>query len=429
VAAGANGPLLKRGMDKAVAAAVEALRKMSRPVKDTADYRHVARIAAHGDDELADLVSKAMEKVGKEGVITVEESKGYRTQMELVEGMQFDKGYVSPYFINKPERLSVEFDDPFLLLSDKKIANLKELVPLLEQVAQAGRPFVIVAEDVEGEALQALVVNKLRGVLQVAAVKAPAFGDRRKAMLQDMAIVTGGAVVTDDLGVKLESLKLSHLGQAARVKVEKERTTIIGGKGEKKAIETRVQELRTSIQKTTSDYDREKYEERLAKITGGVAILKVGGATEPEMKERKYRVDDAVHAARGAAQEGVVPGGGLASLRAADAVRKLKLDGDEALGAGVIAKALEAPLATIAQNAGFDPSLVVAEAKEKSGSTGFNAATGEWVDLVEAGVLDAAKVTRAALQNAASVTSVLLTSRTVVVELKEKKKAVAGAVR
>jgi chaperonin GroEL len=429
VTMGANGPLVKRGMDKAVAAAVEAVKKQSRPVKGVEDFRHVALIAAHGDASVADLVAQAMEKVGKEGVITVEESKGFETSMELVEGLQFDKGYISPYFINKPDRLSVEFDDPFLLLSDKKISNLKELVPLLEQVAQTGRPLVIVAEDVDGEALAALVVNKMRGVLQAAAVKAPAFGDRRKAMLLDMAIVTGGAVLTDETGVKLESVKLADLGRAGRVKIEKERCTIIGGKGDKKAIETRISELRTSIQKTTSDYDREKYEERLAKITGGVAILKVGGATEAEMKERKFRVDDAVHAARCAAQEGIVPGGGLALLRAVPAVEKLGLEGDEALGAKVVAKALEAPMAAIAENAGHDPSLIVAESKTKAGAAGFNAATGEWGDLLSQGVIDAAKVTRTALVNAASVTSMLLTSKTVIVEIKEKKKAIAGAVR
>ncbi len=429
VSVGANASLVKQGMDKAIVAAVEAVKKLARPVKNTEDYRNIALIAAHGDADLADLVAKAMEKVGKEGVITVEESKGFKTQMELVEGLQFDKGYISPYFVNKPERLTVEYDDAFLLISDKKISNLKDLVPLLEKVAQTGRPLLIIAEDVDGEALQALVINKLRGVLQTVAVKAPAFGDRRKAMLQDIAILTGGAVVTEELGVKLESLKLSDLGQAKRVKVEKEHTTIIDGKGDKKTIESRIQELRMSIQKTTSEYDREKYEERLAKITGGVAILKVGGVTEIEMKERKFRVDDAVHAARGAAQEGVVPGGGLATLRASEAVRKLKLDGDEALGAGVIAKALEAPMAAIAQNAGYDPSMIVAEAKEKSGSIGFNAGTGEWVDLIEAGVLDAAKVTRCAIQSATSVMSLLLASKTVIVELKEKKKVVTGAVR
>ncbi|HYF00045.1 MAG TPA: chaperonin GroEL, partial [Planctomycetota bacterium] len=310
VAVGANPVLVKRGMDKAVEAAVAEIRKISRPVKGIEDYRRVALVASHYDTAVADLVAKAMDKVGKEGVLTVEESKGYQTSLELVEGMQFDKGYISPYFINKPDTLTGEYEDALILLSDKKVANLKEFLPLLEQVAQAGRPLLIVAEDVEGEALTALVVNKLRGVLQVAAVKAPAFGDRRKAMLQDMAILTGGTVVSEDLGVKLESVRLEHLGKAKKVKVEKERTTIVGGGGERKHIDARIEELRASIKKTTSEYDREKYEERLAKLTGGVGILKVGGATEAEMKERKFRVDDAVHAVRAAAQEGVVPGGG-----------------------------------------------------------------------------------------------------------------------
>jgi chaperonin GroEL len=429
ITVGANPVLVKRGMDKAVEAAVEAIKKMSRPVKNTEDYRRVALIAAHGDEAVADLVAQAMDKVGKEGVITIEESKGFETTIELVGGLQFDKGFISPYFINKPESLAAEYDDPFILLSDQKISNLKEFVPILEQVARAGRALLIIAEDVEGDALAALVVNRLRGVIQAVAVKAPAFGDRRKAMLQDIAIVTGGKVVTEELGVKLENIKLSDLGRADRIKVEKERCTIVGGGGDKKAIELRVEELRTSIKKTTSDYDREKYEERLAKITGGVAILKVGGITETEMKERKFRVDDAVHAARAAAQEGIVPGGGLASLRAGDAALKLDLEGDEAAGARVIAKALEAPMANIAANAGHDPSLVLAETREKGGQMGLNAATGKYVDLMGTGVVDAAKVTRVALQNAASVTALLLTSRTVIVDIKEKKKAVAGAVK
>jgi len=429
ITAGANPVLVKRGMDKAVTAAVEAIQKMSRPIKTTDDYRNIARIAAHGDDTVADLVARAMEKVGKEGVITVEESKSFETSIELVEGLQFDKGYISPYFVNKPQTLSAEYDDPLILFSDRKISNLKEFVPLLEQVAQSGRPLVIICEDVEGEALAALVVNRLRGNLQAVAVKAPAFGDRRKAMLQDMAILTGGKVVTEDLGVRLDQVKLADLGTASKVKVEKEKTTIIGGGGDKKEIETRIEELRMSIKKTTSEYDKEKFEERMSKLTGGVAILKVGGATEAEMKERKFRVDDAVHAARGAAQEGIVPGGGLTSLRAADAVVKLKLQDDEGLGARIIAKALEAPMATIASNAGFDASMVVAETREKGGNVGLNAGTGEWVDLVEAGVVDAAKVTRSALQNAASVTSLLLTSKAIIVELKDNKKKVAGAVK
>jgi chaperonin GroEL len=426
---GANPAHLKRGVDKAVEAAVEEIRRQARPVRGTEDYRHVALVSSHYDESVADLVAKAMEKAGRDGVITVEESKGFETTVELVEGLQFDKGYVSPYFINKPESLSAEYEDVYVLLTDRKISNVREFVPILEQVAQSGRPLLIVAEEVEGEALAALVVNRLRGVLQAVAVKAPAFGDRRKAMLQDMAILTGGRVVSEDLGLKLESLRLSDLGRAKRVKVEKERTTIIGGQGDRQAIEARIEELRSSIRKTTSDYDREKFEERLAKLVGGVAILKVGGATEAEMKERKYRVEDAVHAVKAAAQEGVVPGGGVALLRAAQAVERMTLSGDEAVGAKVVARACEAPLAAIAANAGHDPSYVLSEVRERGGSVGFDAGTGQFVDMFQAGILDAAKVTRSALQNAASAASMLLTSRAVVVELKEKKKAVAGAVK
>jgi chaperonin GroEL len=426
---GANPALVKRGMDQAVEAAVESIQKQSRPVKDVDDYRNVALIASHYDQGVADLVAKAMDKAGKEGVITVEESKGFETTIELVDGLQFDKGFISPYFINKPDQLIAEYEEAYLLLTDRKIANLQEFVPILEQVAQSGRPLLVIAEEVEGEALTALVINRLRGVIQSVAVKAPAFGDRRKAMLQDIAILTGGTVVSEDLGVKLDALKLSNLGSAKKIRVEKERTTIVGGGGEKKQIELRIDELRSSIKKTTSDYDREKYEERLAKLTGGVAILKVGGATEAEMKERKFRVDDAVHATRCAAQEGIVPGGGLALLRAADAVLKLKLEGDEALGAKVIASALGAPLSNIVSNAGYDPSEILSTVAEKGGSVGFDAATGEYVDMLKAGILDAAKVTRCALQNAASLTSMMLTSRAVVVELKENKKKVAGATK
>jgi chaperonin GroEL len=429
ITVGSNPALVKRGMERAVEAAVESIKKQARPVKDARDYRHVALIASHYDTAVADLVSKAMDKVGKEGVVTVEESKSFETTLELVEGLQFDKGFISPYFINKPESLTAEYEDVLVLLTDRKISNVKEFLPILEQVAQTGQPLLVIAEEVEGEALAALVVNRLRGVFQAVAVKAPAFGDRRKAMLQDMAILTGGQVVSEDLGLKLEALKVTDLGTAKRVKVEKERTTLVGGGGDKKAIASRIEELRSSIKKTTSEYDREKYEERLAKLTGGVAVIKVGGATEAEMKERKFRVDDAVHAVRAAAQEGVVPGGGTALLRAADAIGKLKLEGDEAAGARVVARALEAPTLNIALNAGHDPSVVVSEVREKGGSTGFDAATGEYVDLFDAGVLDAAKVTRCALQNAASVTALVLTSRTVIVELKEKKKAVAGAVK
>jgi len=427
--AGTNPTQLKSGIDKAVAAVVEAVQKQSRPVSGLEDYRRVAMVSSHFDESVAELVAKAMDKVGKEGVITVEEGKSFETEAEFVDGLQFDKGYVSPYFVNKPQSLSVEFDDAYLLFTDKKLSNVQELVPLLEQVAQTGKPLVIVAEEVEGQALAALVVNKLRGVLQVAAVKAPAFGDRRKAMLEDMAILTGGRVVAEDTGVTIDKVKLADLGRARQVKIEKEKCTIIDGAGSRKAIESRVTELRASIRKTTSDYDREKFEERLAKLTGGVALIKVGGPTEAEMKERKFRVDDAVHAVKAAAQEGIVPGGGTALLRSVAALRALKLEGDEAIGARVVERALKSPLANIAMNAGADPSTVLEDVSSKTGAVGFDARTGELVDLFKAGVVDPTKVVRCALQNAASVSSMLLTSRAVVVELKEKKKAVAGAVK
>ncbi len=429
VAMGANPALIKRGIDRGVEAAVAEIKKIARPVKGEADYRNVALVASHFEAPIADLVARAMEKVGKEGVITVEESKAFETTIEFVEGIQWDKGFISPYFINKPESLTAEYEDALVLLTDRKVANIQEFVPLLEQVAQSGRPLLVVAEEVEGEALAALVVNRLRGVIQGVAVKAPAFGDRRKAILTDIGIVTGGKVVSDDLGIKLETLKLSDLGSAKRVRVEKERCTIIGGGGERKAVEQRIEELRSSIKKTTSEYDREKYEERLAKLLGGVAIIKVGGPTETEMKERKFRVDDAVHAARAAAEEGLAPGGGVAYLRAGDAAAKLSLEGDEAAGARILAKALEAPARNIAANAGFDPSVAIHEIRSRGGNEGLDAATGEYGDMFKAGIVDAAKVCRAALQNASSVASMLLTSRTVIAELKEKKKAVAGAVK
>ncbi len=429
VSAGMNPVHLKRGIDRAVEAAVESLKKQARPVSGFADYKHVALVSSHFDEKVSELVARAMEKVGREGVITVEDGKSFETTAEFVDGLQFDKGYISPYFVNKPADLTAEYEDVYILLTDKKISNVAEIVPLLEQVAQTGKPLLLVAEEVEGEALSALVVNRLRGVLQVVAVKAPAFGDRRKAMLEDVAIVTGGRVVAEETGVTIDKVKLKDLGRAARVKVEKETTTIIGGKGDKKAIESRITELRASIKKTTSDYDREKFEERLAKLTGGVALLKVGGMTEVEMKERKFRVDDAVHAVKAAAEEGIVPGGGVALLRAADAVRKLKLEGDDLAGARVVAKALTSPLWNIATNCGADGSMVVEEVAGMSGAEGFDGRTGEYVDLFKAGVVDPLKVCRLALQNAASVSSMLLTSQTVLVELKERKKAVAGAVK
>ncbi len=429
VAVGADPARLKRGMERAVEKAIKAIQGLARPVKGHEDYRRVAMVASHQDTMIADLVTKAVEKAGREGVITVEESKGMECLVEVAEGLQFDKGFISPYFINKPQEMVAEYEDALLLMTEKKISSLQDLIPLLEKVAQVRRPLLIVAEDVDGEALTMLVVNRLRGVLATVAVKAPAFGDRRKAMLQDMAILTGGTVVSEDLGITLDKVELAHLGKARRIRIEREKCTIIGGRGNRKAIDARIDELRTSIAKTTSDFDREKFEERLAKMLGGVAILKVGGPTESEMKERKFRVDDAVHACRAASEEGIVPGGGVAYLRAAAAVAKLKLDGDEAAGARVVGKALEAPLSQIAANAGHDPSEVLSEVRSKGGSRGFDAENGRYVDLFQAGIVDPAKVCRTAIQNAASVASVLLTSRTVITELKEKKKAVAGALK
>jgi len=427
--AGADPILVKRGMERAVEAAAESILKQARPIKGPADFRNVALVAAHFDEPVADLVSKAMEKAGREGVITVDESKGFETVMEFVEGLQYDKGYISPYFINKPEQLTAEYEDAYILLTDRKLSNLRDMVPVLEEVAQTGRPLMIVAEDVEGEALAGLVINRLRGALPVVAVKAPAFGDRRKAILQDMAILTGGKVISDELGIKLENVRTAELGKAKRIRVEKEKCTIIGGGGSRKAIDQRIEELRSSIRKTTSDYDREKFEERLAKLLGGVAILKVGGATEAEMKERKYRVEDAVHAGRAAAEEGIVPGGGVAYLRAADAVLKLHLEGDEAAGARAVARALETPVRCIAANGGHDPSEVLADVRERGGAEGFDPVTGRYGDMFQMGIVDAAKVCRTALRSAGSIVSMLLTSQAVVVEIKEKKKAVAGAVQ
>jgi len=426
--AGANPAALKRGIDRAVEAVVEAVKKMSRPVKGREGYLHVARVSSHFDEPVANLVADAVEKVGREGVITVEEGKTFETTLEFVDGLQFDKGYISPYFITRPEALTAEYEDACILIVDRKISNVAELVPVLEQVAQAGLPLLIVAEEVEGEALAALVINKLRGVLRTVAVKAPAFGDRRKAILQDLAILTGGTVVSDELGMKLEKVRIQHLGRAGRVKVEKEKTTIVAGRGDKKAVAARIEELRAGIQKSTSDYDREKLEERLAKLQGGVAIIKVGGATESEVKERKYRVDDAVHAARAASEEGIVPGGGAALIRAAAVIEGLKLEGDEATGANVVAEALRGPVRNIARNAGHDPSVVAFETLEQPESQAFDAARGEFVDAFEEGLVDPTKVVRCALQNAASSASMLLTSGTVIVDLKEKTKAVAGAV-
>ena len=429
LAAGVDASALKRGIDQAVEVVIDGIKKQAVPVEKDDEYRRVALISSHYDEPVADMVMKAISKVGKEGVVTLEEGKGFETTLEFVDGMQFDKGYISPYFVNKPENLSCELDDPYILLTDKKISSIQEFVPILEKAAQSGRPLLVIAEEVEGEALAALVINKLRGILRVAAVKAPAFGDRRKAILQDIAVMTGGKVVSDDLGLKLETLTLNDLGGATRVSIEKDKTTIVGGKGGKKDVAARVEEIRTLISRTTSDYDKEKLEERLAKLSGGVAVINVGGATETEMKERKYRVEDAVNAAKAAAKEGTVAGGGTALLRCLPALKKLALDGDEQAGVRAIASAIEAPLFHIARNAGHDAAYVVHKVKSGKGNEGFDAVTGEFVDMVKRGVIDPAKVTITAFRNAASVASMLLTSRTLIVELKEKKKAVEGAVK
>ncbi|OHB75931.1 MAG: chaperonin GroL [Planctomycetes bacterium RBG_16_59_8] len=423
VAAGADTAALKRGIDKAVQIAVEDIRKISRPVKGIDDYRRVATISAHGEKEIGDMVAQAMDRVGKDGVITVEEGKGRETTVEYVDGMQFDKGYISPYFITSPTSLAAELEDAFILLTDKKLSNIMEVVPLLEQVAQSGSRLLVVCEDMEGQVLSLMVLNRLRGLLHCCAVKAPAFGDRRKAILEDIAVLTGGKVISDDLGIKLEKVKLADLGRAKNVKIEKEKTTIVGGAGTKKAIEARIAEIRALIKKTTSDYDREKLEERLSRLLGGVAIVKVGGATESVIKERKYRVDDAVHAVKAAAQEGIIPGGGTAYVRASKRIAGAAQDlaGDERTGAMIVARALEAPMACIVANTGADPSAVMAEVKEASGWSGYNAATGEFADMMDAGVLDATKVAVTALQNAASVASLMLTANTVITEIKEKK--------
>jgi chaperonin GroEL len=429
VAAGVNPMAIRRGLEKAREAAVAAIQAQSRAVKGREDYAAVATIAAHHDAALGKQVADAMEKAGKEGVITVEEGKTTETVLEFADGMQFDKGYQSPYFITKPDELVCELEDAYVLSFEKKISSIRELLPLLEKLAPTGKPLLIISEEVEGEALTALVINRLRGVLKVCAVKAPAFGDRRKAVLADIACLTGGAFLGEESGRKLENVTLEDLGRAKRIVVEKEKTTLQGGGGAKKDIDARIGQIRAQIEATTSDYDREKLEERLAKLAGGVAILKVGANTESEAKEKKDRADDAVHAAQDAREEGVVPGGGVTLIRAIDKVLALKLGEDESYGAKALAKALEAPLRQLAENGGFDGSVVVSDVKEEKGSRGFNAATGKIGDLAEQGVLDATLVVRTALENAVSVAGVLLTSRTLVTDLKDKKSKIQGSVR
>jgi chaperonin GroEL len=417
---------LKRGIEKAVERVVDEIKKISKDVAGKA-IAQVGTISANNDDAIGQTIAQAMEKVGKDGVITVEEAKGMETSLEIVEGMQFDRGYLSPYFVTDPERMECILDNPFILIHEKKISGMKDLLPLLEQVAKMGRPLLIIAEEVEGEALATLVVNKLRGTLQVAAVKAPGFGDRRKAMLEDIAILTGGKVITEDLGIKLENVKTDDLGEAKKITIDKDNTTIVEGTGKASEIEGRVKQIRTQIEETTSDYDREKLQERLAKLVGGVAIIKVGAATETEMKEKKARVEDAMHATKAAVEEGIVPGGGIAFLRAIPSLEKSKdKNEDVQLGINIVRRALEEPLRQIANNAGHEGSIIVAEAKEKERFFGFDAYSGKWVDMFEAGIIDPAKVTRNALQNAASIAGLMLTTEALIHELPEKEKAPAA---
>jgi chaperonin GroEL len=426
VTAGANPTDLKRGIDKAVEAIVEELGKISKKVKDKEEIKQVATVSANWDETIGEIIADALDKVGKDGTVTVEEAKTIETSLDVVEGMQFDKGYLSPYFVTNAEDLEAVLENAYILIHEKKISSLKDMLPLLEKTAKSGRPLLIIAEEVEGEALATLVVNKLRGTIQVCAVKAPGFGDRRKAILEDIAILTGGKLMSEDLGIKLENVQLDDLGRAKRVVIDKENTTIIEGEGKSSDINGRVAQIRRQIEETTSDYDREKLQERLAKLAGGVAVINVGAATETEMKEKKARVEDALHATRAAVEEGIVPGGGVALIRAQKAVEKLNLTGDEAIGADIIRRAVEQPLRTLVANAGGEGSVVVNEVKNRKGAEGYNVATGEYVDLVKAGVVDPTKVTRSALQNAASISGLLLTTEAVVTELPEKEKPAAG---
>ncbi|HDM10728.1 MAG TPA: chaperonin GroEL [Desulfobacteraceae bacterium] len=416
VASGMNPMALKRGIDKAVEVAIGELKKISKPTKDQEEIARVGTISANNDPTIGNIIAEAMNKVGKEGVITVEEAKGMETTLEVVEGMQFDRGYLSPYFVTDPEKMEVVLSEPYILLHEKKISSMKDMIPILEQVARSGKPLLIIAEDVEGEALATLVVNKLRGTLQCAAVKAPGFGDRRKAMLQDIAILTGGRVISEDLGLKLENVSLNDLGTAKTVRVDKDNTTIVDGGGSRQDLEGRVKQIRVQIEETTSDYDREKLQERLAKLIGGVAVINVGAATETEMKEKKARVEDALNATRAAVEEGVVPGGGVALLRTLNAVAKLQLEGEEESGVKLVLRALEEPVRQIANNAGEEGSVVVEKVKAGKGAFGYNAETGEYEDLMKAGIIDPTKVTRFALQNAASVAGLLLTTEAMVAE-------------
>jgi len=422
VAAGSNPMDIKRGIDKSVEVVVAELRKISKPTKEQKEIAQVGTISANNDPTIGNIIAEAMDKVGKEGVITVEEAKSMETSLDVVEGMQFDRGYLSPYFVTDPEKMEVNLDNPVILINEKKISSMKDLLPILEQVAKMGKPMLIIAEDLDGEALATLVVNKLRGTLNIAAVKAPGFGDRRKAMLEDIAILTGGQVITEDLGIKLENVTVNDLGTAKRIIIDKDNTTIIDGGGEKKKLEARVKQIRAQIDDTSSDYDREKLQERLAKLIGGVAVINVGAATETEMKERKARVEDALNATRAAVEEGIVPGGGVAYLRCLKALDKLELLGDQNLGKKLIARALEEPVRQIANNSGREGSVIVEHVKEMKGAMGFNAETEEYEDLIKAGVIDPTKVTRFALQNAASVAGLLLTTECMIAEKPEENK-------
>ncbi len=427
VTAGINPMALKRGIDKAVEAVVKELEKIAKPCKTRQEIAQVATISANNDPTIGNIIADAMDKVGKEGVITVEESKSLDTYLEVVEGMQFDRGYISPYFVTDPDKMECVLEDAYILIHDKKISSMKDLLPILEQVVRSGKPLLVIAEDVEGEALATLVVNKIRGVLQCCAVKAPGFGERRKAMLEDIAILTGGQVISEELGFKLENATLDQLGRARRIIVDKEHTTIVDGAGSKEAIEARVKQIRAQIEETTSDYDREKLQERLAKLVGGVAVIYVGAATETEMKEKKARVEDALNATKAAVEEGIVPGGGTAFIRCIPALENVEAEGDEKHGVAIIRRALEEPLRQIASNAGFEGSIIVEKVKAESGSVGFDAASGEIKDLMEAGIIDPKKVSRTALQNAASISGLLLTTEAMVAEKPKEEKGGGGA--
>jgi chaperonin GroEL len=421
VAAGANPMDVKRGMDLAVEEVSKELKKLSKPTKDQKEISQVGKISANNDETIGNIIAEAMNKVGKEGVITVEEAKGMETTLDVVEGMQFDRGYLSPYFVTDPEKMVAVLEDVYILLNEKKISNMKDMLPILEQIAKMGKPFLILSEDVEGEALATLVVNKLRGTLKCCAVKAPGFGDRRKAMLEDIAILTGGRVISEDLGIKLENIKLNDLGRAKRITIDKDNTTIVDGAGDKDDIEARVKQIRAQIDETTSDYDREKLQERLAKIIGGVAVINVGAATETEMKEKKARVEDALNATRAAVEEGIVPGGGVAYLRCLPALGKMQLEGDKKIGVDIVKRALEEPIRQIANNAGQEGSVVTEKVKNEKGAFGFDAAQDEYTDMIKAGIIDPTKVVRLALQNAASVASLMITTEAIVADKPEKK--------